>query len=241
MIWRADIHIHSCLSPCGGLEMAPAAITHAARAAGLNAIALTDHNSSRNLPAFAQACRRAGLAALFGIEVTTSEELHALCLFDRSDTATAFGEAIYARLPPIINRPEKMGDQVVVDIDENILEHIPLFLGGATNTPLTDLAEQVGAAGGLFIPSHIDRNSFSLMSQLGAIPDIPCDAMEVTSACPQAVWRSAIARSPALIYASDAHYLKDIGRRYIELDCDQFDIPGIRRALPDCKRRVTGR
>lgn len=230
--------MHSCLSPCGALEMAPAAMTRAARAAGLTAVALTDHNCTRNLPAFAEACRRDGLAALFGIEVTTSEELHALCLFDRMATATAFGEMIYARLPSIPNRPEKMGDQVVVDIDENILEQVPFFLGAAIDMPVSELAGQVAGAGGLFIPSHVDRASFSLMSQLGMIPNLPCDAMEVTPGCPPAIWEAAGARAPALIHASDAHYLRDIGRYRIAIECERFDVASLRQALPHCTRHV---
>ncbi len=241
MKWRADFHIHSCLSPCGALEMAPAAIARSACAAGLNAIALTDHNCARNTPAFAEACRRRGLAALFGVEATTSEEIHVLCLFDRVATAVEFGDVLYTRLPPVVNQPEKMGDQVVVDIDEHILEQIPRFLGTATDCSLTDLAGEVAAAGGLLIPSHIDRNSYSLISQLGMIPAMTWDALEVTPACPPSLLAAAEKRSPALIHASDAHFLADIGRRFIEFECDLFDVSAIRRVLRTARRVAPSR
>ncbi len=235
---RADLHLHSCLSPCGALEMSPAAMACAARAAGLDAVAITDHNCARNAPAFATACQRQGLQALFGVEATTSEELHVLCLFDHVATAVAFGDALLARLPPIRNRPEKMGDQVVVDIDENILEEIPVYLGGALNLTLTELREALVAAGGLFIPAHIDRSSFSLKSQLGRIPDLPYDALEVTPDYRPEELPNSGGRRDALIYTSDAHYLRDIGRRYIDIECARCDVGSIRRALPAARRMI---
>lgn len=238
MKWRADLHLHSCLSPCGALEMSPVAMARTARARGLNAVALTDHNCARNAPAFAEACRRYGLAALFGIEATTSEELHVLCLFDRVAAAVEFGDAVMRRLPPIPNRPEKMGDQPVVDIDERILEEIPVYLGGAVDLTLSELGERVLSAGGLFIPSHIDRAAFSLMSQLGLIPDLPYDGLEITPAFRRAGLTVERLKPYALIYSSDAHTLGDIGRRYIEIDCGRFDVPAIRRALPAARLRV---
>ncbi len=232
MILRADFHIHSCLSPCGTLAMSPGAIARAARAAGLNAIALTDHNCARNAPALAEACRQYGLFALHGVEATTSEELHVLCLFDHVETALDFGDMLMKRLPSIRNLPEKMGDQVVVDANENIIEQIPVFLGSATDITLTDLAESVTAAGGLFVPSHIDRPSFSLLSQLGIIPDLPYDALEITTDRRRAGLTDVILRPYSLICASDAHDLPDIGRNHIVIDCKRCDVSSVRRALP---------
>ena len=228
---KTDLHIHSCLSPCGSLEMSPVAIARAAAAAGLGAVALTDHNSSLNLPAFEKACRMEKLACLFGIEVCTAEEIHVLCLFDRLDPAIDLGEQLSDHMPRIRNRPEKMGDQVYVDIDENILGEVEWFLGVACDWPLTTLAGIVIRQGGLFIPSHVDRPSCSIMSQLGYIPDLPYDAMEVTSAClPPGRFSSDLARYPKIM-SSDAHFLKDIGRRSIDLQVDKFDVEHIRQAL----------
>jgi len=139
---KLDLHIHSCVSPCGALEMSPSAIARAAVAAGLDGIALTDHNTALNTPACAEACRRAGLAFLAGVEVCTAEELHVLCLFDQVETALAFGADLYAQLPPVVNLPEKMGDQVYVDVEENILGEVGIFLGTGCAWPLTEEKEE---------------------------------------------------------------------------------------------------
>lgn len=228
---KLDLHIHSCVSPCCALEMSPSAIAQAAVAAGLDGIALTDHNTALNTPACAEACRRAGLAFLAGLEVCTAEELHVLCLFDKVETALAFGAEIYAQLPPVKNKPEKMGDQVYVDVDENILGEVALFLGTSCSWQLTEVCSQVHERHGLFIPSHVDRPVNSLLSQLGMIPELPYDALEVTSnalpgGVPEAVWQ----RYPKIV-SSDAHYLRDIGRRFLELDVDAFDVAHLRKAF----------
>jgi len=228
---KLDLHIHSCVSPCGALEMSPAAIAAAAAAAGMDGIALTDHNTALNTPACAEACKRAGLFFLAGLEVCTAEELHLLCLFDDVATALAFGAELYAQLPRVANRPEKMGDQVYVDVEENILGEVEIYLGTGCAWPLTDVCHTVHARGGLVVPSHIDRPSHSLLSQLGVIPDLPFDALEVMSGAlptgvPASVWR----RYPRIM-ASDAHNLRDIGRRFIEVDVSACETGRLRDAL----------
>ena len=232
---KADFHIHSCLSPCGSLEMAPAAMARAAKAAGLQAIALTDHNSALNIPAFAEACRQTGLHALFGLEVCTAEELHVLCLFDQTGPALAFGEALYRHLPFFKNQPEKMGDQVVVDIHENILSEEEKYLGMACEWSLSTLCQIVRDRGGWFIPAHVNRRSFSLKSQLGMTPDLPYDALEVMPGYETDPIMESAARQVPLIMSSDAHYLKEIGRRAIELDVERFDLAHLRKALPQAR------
>jgi PHP family Zn ribbon phosphoesterase len=228
---KLDLHIHSCVSPCGALEMSPSAIARAAVAAGMDGIALADHNTALNTPACAEACRRAGLAFLAGVEVCTAEELHVLCLFDQVETALAFGADLYAQLPPVVNRPEKMGDQVYVDVEENILGEVGIFLGTGCSWPLTEVCHIVHERHGLFIPAHIDRPVNSLLSQLGMIPDLPYDALEVTPeyasmGLPESVWR----RYPRIM-TSDAHYLRDIGRRFLEIDLAACDVEHLRKAL----------
>ncbi len=228
---KLDLHIHSCVSPCGALEMSPAAIAGAAVAAGLDGIALTDHNTALNTPACAEACRRVGLSFLAGLEVCTAEELHVLCLFDTVEVALAFGAEVYAQLPQVTNRPDKMGDQVYVDVDEHILGTVDLYLGTGCAWPLTEVCHKVHERGGLFIPSHVNRLHSSLLSQLGMIPDLPYDALEVTpgyaeAGFPESVWR----RYPRIM-ASDAHHLRDIGRRFVEVDVVSCDVGSLRAAL----------
>lgn len=237
LLMRADLHIHSCLSPCALLEMSPRAIAHWARTAGLDLIALTDHNTARNAPAFAEACRDEEVRALFGVEVNTAEEAHVLCLFDDPHRARAFGDEMYARLPPIVCRPEWMGDQPVVDADGDIVEMLDIWLGGATNLPLTDLCAMARKAGALCIPSHIDRPRMSLCSQLGRVPDLPYDAVEVSRPYREAEDPARVRGRYAMLRSSDAHALDDLGRGWTELDTDDASLPSLRAAFKRLRER----
>lgn len=213
MIYRADLHLHSCLSPCGSLELPPSEIARLLAQKGVNLAALTDHNSSLNCPAFAEACAGYGIIPLFGMEAQTQEECHILCLFRDLETALAFSEEIYALMPPIMNNPEKMGDQVYVDADDNILGEIDKYLVTGVELDIFALAERVRALGGVVIPAHCDRPAFSLTSQLGFVPDGPWDALEVVRLPP-----SIDTKGYPLTVSSDAHYPEHVGRRTFELD-----------------------
>ncbi|QBG46365.1 PHP domain-containing protein [Verrucomicrobia bacterium S94] len=181
MSYRADFHIHSCLSPCASLEMSPAAIVKAANAAGLNALALTDHNCTFNLPAFGAVCDRLGMECLYGMEVTSVEEVHILCLFDRLEVAMKMGALVYESLPDIPNRPEKFGDQPIIDEEEGILGFAEKFLISASGFDVSTLVNEVHALGGLVIPAHIDRLVYGIIAQLGFLPDESFDAVELTA------------------------------------------------------------
>ncbi len=241
MILRADFHMHSCLSPCGDLSMSPRTIAAGLVARGVDLAAITDHNSSLNAPAFGHACREADITPLFGIEAQPREECHILCLFAEAETARILSDELYDAMPPIMNIPEKMGDQVYVDTEENILGAVDKYLVTSADISLEELAARARELGGLVIPAHVDRPSFSLTSQLGLIVDGPWDALEVMSmpgnfgADP-----SLDTRGYPLITSSDAHYPGHIGRRAFELDMDdtplcdktgRADIEAIRAAL----------
>ncbi len=231
MILRADFHIHSCLSPCADLDMSPAAIAERAKARGLDAIAITDHNSARNAPAFAEACAAAGLRALYGAEATTAEEAHVLCLFDDVDRAFRFGEWLYELLPGVVCVPEKMGDQPVVNRFDEIEQMLDIYLGAATEATLTDLCDEVHRRGGLFIPSHIDRPVTSLLSQLGRIPDLPYDAVEVSPRYDRRGDPAGVRGRFAMLRSSDSHQIGEIGRGWTDLSLEEFSVPCIRNAL----------
>lgn len=228
---RADWHIHSCLSPCGGLDMAPSAIVRVAAERGLTALALTDHNSARNCPAFAVHCERYGLHALFGMEVNTLEEVHVLCLFDRLDVAMALDRMIEACLPKIPNQPERFGDQVVVDEDDRIIGMVEHWLISAAGIGVGALLEWVHGAGGLCIPSHVDRMSNGLCSQLGFVPDEPFDALEVTGYYDLEHDGLGLCGRYPLLRHSDAHTLEHIGRCWSNLEVAQWNMPALRDAL----------
>ncbi len=211
----ADLHNHSCLSPCGSLEMSPRLIASLARARGVSLLALTDHNSSLNCPAFAAACKAEGILPLFGMEATVLEELHVLCLFGSLDAALAFSSDWYDLLPQIPNDPSRLGDQVYVDEEENIVGEVEKYLGVAAEVLLDDLGPRVAACGGIVIPAHVDRPAFSMTGQLGFIVDGPWAALECVRLPP-----SVDTRGYPLTTSSDAHYPEHVGRRPFNLDID---------------------
>ncbi len=211
---KCDLHIHSCLSPCGSLEMSPSEIVRIALERGLDVIAVADHNCALNLPALEALCIGTALTPLFAIEATSSEEFHSLCLFRDCTTAVQFGKELYEALLSRSNIPEKFGDQVYVDEHDNILGELDKYLtGGALPYSSDQLLKMVKKRDGLFIPAHIDRAAFSLSSQLGFIPPDPYDAMEVTKQ-PLDLKTGKI----PLICSSDAHYPEDIARRFFTLE-----------------------
>jgi len=214
MLLKCDLHIHSCLSPCGSLDMSPSQIVRIALEKELDVIALADHNSALNSIAFEVCCNKSGITPLFAIEATTSEEFHGLCLFQTCADAVEFGKMLYENLLSRSNIPEKFGDQVYVDENDNILGELDKYLtGGALSYSSDQLLTLVHSAGGLFIPAHIDRPAFSISSQLGFIPPDPYDALEITSYPPQLNTGSI-----PLISNSDAHYPEDIGKRFFYLE-----------------------
>ncbi|MDF7825325.1 PHP domain-containing protein [Pontiellaceae bacterium B12227] len=226
MNYRADFHIHSCLSPCGSLEMSPAAIVQQAKEVGLNAIALSDHNCALNLPAFGTECERQGMECLYGIEVTSMEEAHILCLFDQLDAAMGFGEQIYDSLPDIPNNPEKFGDQPVLDENEDVLDFVEKFLISASSYDISSLVTEVHGLGGLIIPAHIDRSVYGIIAQLGFLPDEPFDAVELT-----AHGDKALALDYPIIRSSDSHFLNGLGTAHTPLEMESLTVKNLRSSL----------
>ncbi len=208
-----DFHNHSCLSPCGSLELSPSLIARLAKQRGLELLALTDHNSALNTPAFEACARREGIRALFGIEATSAEEVHVICLFSSSKDALAFGEYLSGLLLPLPYNAELLGDQVVVDEDDNVLDLPEQYFGSALTLEYGELCNTIIEWGGLVIPAHIDRPMFGAISQLGFLPDGPYSAVEAmrphTPGLPQKY---------SIISGSDAHYPEHVGRRPFGLE-----------------------
>ncbi len=175
----ADLHIHSCLSPCGSLKMSPRAIIHEAQDKSLSLITLSDHNACANCAPLVRLGQDAGIAVIPGIEVTTVEEAHVLCYFSSLHAAEDFADFVYDHLPEIYNNPVKMGDQVIVDEFGTIIGEIDKYLGVATDLSVDRLFDEASSRGALVVPSHIDRPYAGLIAQLGFIPDIPFHGVEV--------------------------------------------------------------
>jgi hypothetical protein len=236
----ADLHNHSCLSPCGSLDLSPRVLAEAAAARGVAVLALTDHNASRNCPAFAFHCRRLGIVPFFGLECTTLEEVHMVCLFAELDAARAFGDHIYSLIMPLPNDPEKTGDQVYVDAQDNIEGELEYFLPSAADIGVDALGPRVAEYGGIIIPAHVDRPAFSMSSQFGVVSPGPWAAVECTRIPPMIfpppVMGSFRDSPPAvepkrldtlghpLITASDAHCVEHVGRRPFELDTEREEL-----------------
>ncbi|MDR0668661.1 MAG: PHP domain-containing protein [Treponema sp.] len=227
----ADFHNHSCLSPCGSLDLSPRLLVDSAAARGIKVLALTDHNSSLNCPAFGTLCSRRGIIPIYGMEATTSEEIHVLCLFTGLAACRAFGEYAYRILIPFPNDPEKTGDQVYVDEDDTILGEVEYYLVSPLDISVDDIGARVAEYGGIVIPAHVDRAAFSMFSQLGAVVEGPWAALECTRIPPLTVSGTGFEALDTLGYplitSSDAHYPEHVARRPFDLDTSPEELlPG---------------
>ena len=211
MEYFADLHIHSCLSPCGDNDMTPCNICGMARLKGLDIIAVTDHNAAGNLPAVSEVCGALGLLLVPGMEITTREEVHLLGYFPTVEAAVAFGELVRAHLPPKKNKPSFFGEQLIMNSDDEVIAHEDALLIGATDFSLSEASRQVVLFGGVPVPAHINRGSHGLLVSLGMMPPEPrYPTVEV--------WRSLPCDEKAVIgrhvlHSSDAHYLGAIQER----------------------------
>ena len=213
-VFNCDLHIHTCLSPCAELDMHPRALVEKAVAAGLDILAICDHNSSENVPYIINAARGKNLKIFPGMEITTSEEVHLLALFDSLSDVGGLQEIIYRHLTGE-NNEERFGVQAIVNENGEVEGISDKLLIGATDIPLNDLINYVHEQNGLAVASHIDRESFSVLSQLGFIDEsIKFDALEITSLTgfQQARIKYPELNNYSFIISSDAHYLKDIGK-----------------------------
>lgn len=204
----ADLHIHSCLSPCGDNEMTPGNILGMAVVKGLDVVTISDHNAARNLPAAQKIADAYGLLLVPAIEITTMEEVHMLGYFPDVETAVEFGKMLKEHLPKKKNKPAFFGEQLVMNEDDEVIDTEDALLIGATDFPLEQCAEQVRSFGGVPVPAHINRGSNGVLINLGFLPDAPAfTTVEV--------WRHLPCPFEPLdnkhvLHSSDAHYLGDI-------------------------------
>lgn len=210
-----DLHLHTCLSPCGDPEMTPPNLVQMALLGGLEVIAVTDHNSTRNVGAVLAAARGTPLRVIPGVEVTTAEDIHAVCLFPTVEAAQAAGAELETLLPPIPNRSDIFGHQWVMDAGERVAGEVERLLLSATTLSIDRLPDWAAGYGGLCWPAHIDRGSYSILSVLGMLPPEPVFPwLEV--ARPQVFfaqdrWQP-LRGSHQILTSSDAHRLADMVR-----------------------------
>ena len=165
-----DLHIHSCLSPCGDDDMTPNNIAGMAAIKGLNVLALTDHNTSKNCPAFFEACKRQGIIPIAGMELSTEEDIHLVCLFEELEDAMKFDAVIEEHLLPIDNRPEIFGEQLILNEDDEPMGEVKKLLISPTDLPIDEAIKLARSYGAHVHPAHIDRETNGILAVLGDIP-----------------------------------------------------------------------
>jgi len=218
-----DLHIHSCLSPCGDDDMTPANIANMAKINGLDVIALTDHNSCKNCPALLAEARRIGLLAIPGMELTTQEEVHVLCLFPDLNKAMEFDSFVYDHLMPFPNREDIFGQQLVYNENDAVTGKVEYLLSNSTDLSFDYVYDIAASYGGIMIPAHINKASNSLLNNLGFIPPdskFACVEVADRGMIPELAERNPYLKNCRFICNSDAHYLEKIhdGTEYLEIE-----------------------
>ncbi len=232
--FRADLHIHTLLSPCADLEMTPRNIVAKAKQTGLDIIGITDHNSTKNSLLVKKIAEHAGIYVLTGAEVTTREEVHCLAFFEFPEQLEAFQKYIDKNITRLPNSEDEFGHQPVIDEDENIVEFIPWYLPAALKVGIDQIQQQVHELNGLFVPAHVDRPANGIFSQLGFIPPgLKYDALGISSHVSQkhVVKQYVLQYKTTLIRNSDAHFLKQIGEIYTLFNMSEISFAEIRMAL----------
>lgn len=205
------MHIHTCISPCADMTMTPNNVVNMAYLKGLDAIAVSDHNTAGNLLACKAVAQQRGLVFVPALEVETAEEVHVLCYFAEVEQALEMGELVYAHLPPIENVPGVFGEQIAMnELDEPIRTETKLLIQSTTMS-IDEVVAACRRLGGVPVPAHVNRPSNSIIASLGFIPG----QLELTAV---EVYRKLPADMNALegyhvLYSSDAHYLEDILER----------------------------
>ena len=233
-LFRADLHNHTSLSPCGSLENTPAIIVQIAKASGLDIIGITDHNSALQAPLVRELGEELGVFVLCGIEVTTEEGVHCLAFFEDTPTLLEFSEFIYPRILNIPHDEEKYSPQIAIDRNGNIVAQPQKLLNSPTDLSLDDLEREIHHRNGLFIPAHIDRSYFSLTSQLGFVPpNLNFDALEITRFTTKSaiIQRFPFLRNATFIQSSDAHHPENLAATYTEFYMKKPSFQEIKLAL----------
>ncbi|MGD9978772.1 MAG: PHP domain-containing protein [Bacteroidales bacterium] len=233
-LYRADLHIHSVLSPCADLEMSPVNIVNKAKAVGLNIIAVTDHNSTLHGPLIQELALRAGVLAVYGAEVTTREEVHCICLLENEERRKQFQDYIEENIQKIPNNPDIFGYQVVVNEQEEVLEEVDYLLLGALSKGINEVESFVHGLGGIFIPAHADRPRYSITSQLGFVPpDLNYDAIELSRHTTEEKFISANPFLPKkrFVRSSDAHFIDQIGSALTTFEMINLSFRDLKRTI----------
>lgn len=227
--FKVDLHMHSCLSPCADDDMTPVTIAGMAALDEIQIAALTDHNSCGNCSPFFEACEAYGVIPVAGMELTTAEDVHMVCLFRELKEANAFEQAVSPFRLKLRNKPLGFGNQRIMDAEDHIVGEDPYFLPAATSIGISEACRMVESHGGVCFPAHIDREANGLLAMLGSFPPEP--AFSVVEVCETK--NSVLAEGRPIIASSDAHHLLDIGTNnfFLDLDTDDLKSDTVRDAL----------
>ena len=236
-----DLHIHSCLSPCGDNDNTPNNIVGMGVLNGLQIMALTDHNTCRNCPAFFEAAKRQGIIPVAGMELTTAEDIHMVCLFPDLESAMDFDREIATRRILIPNRTDIFGDQYVMDGQDEIVDIEPHLLSNATTVSVEEAPALTARFGGVCYPAHIDRQANGIISTLGFLPpDMHFPTVELHDGDKEAEYRQKhIGDTTRVVIGSDAHVLWDIRDKdaWLEIPDEPYSSALVRANLIEILRR----
>lgn len=225
----ADLHVHTCLSPCGDDDMTPNDIIAMAMLKGLDAIAITDHNSCLNLHAIEEVAKGKDIIVIPGLEVTTQEEIHVLCYFYTFEDAYRFSEEIFRHLAPFYNKNEIFGKQIQMNNKDEEIGCVDRLLITVTDLDICAVADLCRNYGGVPVPAHINKEANSVLMSLGVIPP-ECGFKTVEVHRPSKPPK--IDLSPyKIIYSSDAHCLPNIFEREFAIEVEEWSIKGILSSL----------
>lgn len=227
-----DLHIHSCLSPCGDDDSTPNSIAGMGEINGLSIMALTDHNTVKNCPHFFKAAKRHGIIPIAGMELTTAEDIHVVCLFETLSDALAFDEEINSKRILIKNRTDIFGNQYICDSEDNVTGSDEYLLSNATTVSFDDVPTLVQKYNGICYPAHIDRDSNSVTSVLGGLP--PDSGFKLAELHDKSKAESFSDVGCQFIVSSDAHYLWDISEKenfFLLPDDDENAVKNLFKAL----------
>ena len=237
--FRCDLHIHTCLSPCADLDMYPSALVKKSLDSGLDVIGICDHNASENVRYVIEASMGKPVHVFPGMEITSKEEVHVIALFENIDNLLQLQNIVYGSLPGT-NREDIFGCQAIVNESDEVEGFNDRLLIGSTGISLQKTVETVHSFGGIAIAAHIDRESFSVLGQLGFIPpDIRFDALEISRriGLKEARTKYHDLRDYTFIESSDAHRIRDIGKGFSKIFMEEPSLSELKMAIGRCEGR----
>lgn len=214
MKYYYDLHIHTCLSPCGDDDMTPFNIANMAKLKGLDVIAVTDHNSCKNAAAVAKAAKGLDLLVMAGMELTTREDVHVLTLFPGVENALAFDEFVSKKRLRIKNKPQIYGRQLIMDENDNVTGEEGDLLLTSADIGVYETVALAQRFKGVALPAHIDRDSNGIVAILGDVSkDMGFSSVEFSANVKDGFMDKYIEQGYRRIIDSDAHYLENINER----------------------------